>query len=373
MNRTLKINRYFPKGGSMKNLFMVFLFVVFSFTTSFAYDVSLNKDTLTQGECLAVTWSGFGDTCNVAVYKGTTFWTYANTNASYAGSQEICTYTDWELRNDYKIRVEEKSNPTMYVNSEPFSVVGLVPYLLDYQINGGAASTDSRNVYLQFNYTDASPTHYMASENSSFSGASWLGYNGNDTISFTLSDYEGMKFVYFKLKNAYGESNVRYDNISYTPVMYYDISGYVLDGNGEGIDDVSLEGASQSGVSTDTNGYYVISNVPSNWLGTISPEKSGYTFSPESKTYTGLTGDMSNQNFTAVSDYYWLVGNWGECCESCNGGRASRDVDCIRNSDSQKVLDEYCQEEKPVEYDYSCTGTTPSHLESSDNGESYTY
>ena len=66
----------------------------------------------------------------------------------------------------------------------------------------------------------------MASENSNFSGATWQSYTP-DPISF--AHRAGMKFVYFKYKNAYGESDPVWDNISYEPIMYYDISGYVRD------------------------------------------------------------------------------------------------------------------------------------------------
>ena len=52
--------------------------------------------------------------------------------------------------------------------------------------------------------TKGSPTWYMASENSDFSGASWNTYNS--TIDYTLSDGSEIKTVYFKVKNAAGES-----------------------------------------------------------------------------------------------------------------------------------------------------------------------
>ncbi len=351
---------------------LIFIFGVFLEKDANAYSVSVDKTQLIQGECLTLTWSGFGSICNISVYKGNTFWTYANTQASYSGNMQICSFNDWELRNDYKIRVEEKSNPSIYVYSQLFSVVAPAPYLFDYQINGGASSTSSRNVSLQFNFTTATPTHYMASENSNFSGASWITYNGNNTVWLTLSDYEGMKFVFFKLKNNYGESNIRQDNISYIPMAYYNISGYVLDRNGKGVADVLIEGVSGINVMTNSNGYYIINNVPGNWTGTTSPKKNGYTFSPSSKTYSGVSGDMSNQNFTATSEYGWNIGSWGECCESCDGGRRSRLVQCIGTSNNNIVMDQYCTDTKPNEYDYNCPEQNPSHLDNEINGQMYT-
>ena len=70
-------------------------------------------------------------------------------------------------------------------------------------INNGDSSTSSRNVILN-NSCSGSPTHYIASESSSFSGASWLAYS--NAPSFTLSSGDGEKTVYFKIKNSAGES-----------------------------------------------------------------------------------------------------------------------------------------------------------------------
>ncbi|HRT22014.1 MAG TPA: hypothetical protein P5318_18005, partial [Candidatus Hydrogenedentes bacterium] len=58
---------------------------------------------------------------------------------------------------------------------------------------------------------DYSPTHYMASENAGFAGASWSVYSTSPT--FTLSAGAGTKTVYFKTKNEIGESSEISDTI----------------------------------------------------------------------------------------------------------------------------------------------------------------
>ena len=85
------------------------------------------------------------------------------------------------------------------------------PRLKSFNINNGAASTTSRTVTLN-NTCTGSPTHYMASGSSSFSGASWQTYS--TAPSFTLSSGNGTKTVYLKVKNAAGESSVISDSIS---------------------------------------------------------------------------------------------------------------------------------------------------------------
>jgi hypothetical protein len=84
------------------------------------------------------------------------------------------------------------------------------PKVNSFTINNNAASTTSRTVTLN-NSCTGSPTHYIASESSSFSGATWKAYS--TAPSFTLSSGNGTKTVYFKVKNAIGESAVSSDTI----------------------------------------------------------------------------------------------------------------------------------------------------------------
>lgn len=85
------------------------------------------------------------------------------------------------------------------------------PTISDLRINNGASSTTSRTVTLNSACT-GTPTHYMASQSSNFSGASWASYSS--APSFTLTTGAGTKTVYFKVKNANGESSVVSDTIT---------------------------------------------------------------------------------------------------------------------------------------------------------------
>jgi len=85
------------------------------------------------------------------------------------------------------------------------------PSVGKFAINGGATSTTSSIVTLNHVVT-GSPTHYMASESSTFFGAVWIAYTA--TPSFKLSAGTGTKKVYFKTKNSVGVSNVVSDTIT---------------------------------------------------------------------------------------------------------------------------------------------------------------
>jgi hypothetical protein len=91
---------------------------------------------------------------------------------------------------------------------------GAPPSVSSFSINNGSLSW---NVTLN-NVASNSPTQYMASESPSFSGASWQTYSSAPT--FTLSSGNGVKTVYFKVRNSYGNSSAVSDTITLS--LYFD-------------------------------------------------------------------------------------------------------------------------------------------------------
>lgn len=88
---------------------------------------------------------------------------------------------------------------------EPTAITGVT-------INSGAESTATGAVTLSITVSGTPPTHYMASESASFSGASWISFV--NTPSFALSSGAGLKTVYVKVKNTYFETSVVSDSIT---------------------------------------------------------------------------------------------------------------------------------------------------------------
>ncbi|GAB5558937.1 MAG: hypothetical protein SynsKO_05840 [Synoicihabitans sp.] len=99
------------------------------------------------------------------------------------------------------------SMPSSYVVQADFA-----PVLVSMEINKGALTSQSESVTLDHAKSGGAPTHYRASENSEFEGASWQTYNS--TPSFTLSSGNGEKTVYLELKNDAGSSSKRSDTIN---------------------------------------------------------------------------------------------------------------------------------------------------------------
>ncbi len=90
----------------------------------------------------------------------------------------------------------------------------VAPTITAFSINNDDATTMALPVVLD-NTVSHSPTEYMASESPAFTDASWQPYD--PSAPFTLSFGVGTRTVYFKTRNAFGESPVANDTIFLTP------------------------------------------------------------------------------------------------------------------------------------------------------------
>ncbi len=89
-------------------------------------------------------------------------------------------------------------------------VLAQLPAVTSFRIDAGAVTTINQTVTLN-NTATISPTQFMASEDPSFNGASWLPYS--TAPKFMLSPGSGTKTVYFQVRNSAGQSPVVSDTI----------------------------------------------------------------------------------------------------------------------------------------------------------------
>jgi len=90
----------------------------------------------------------------------------------------------------------------------------------------------------------------------------------------------------------------------------YFIKGYVLDISSSGVSNVrvTLSGANSGDYITGATGYYEFSGLAAGNY-TVTPTKSGCTFTPVNRTYSPLSSDQNNQNFTLnVPVTYYIKG-----------------------------------------------------------------
>ncbi len=90
------------------------------------------------------------------------------------------------------------------------------------------------------------------------------------------------------------------------PRLTYNISGNTGVG---GVRLSYLDGTDKTATSAG-NGNYTIA-VPSGWSGTVTPSKTGYSFSPTSIPYTDVLADQTSQNYTPTLVAYTISGNAG--------------------------------------------------------------
>jgi hypothetical protein len=77
------------------------------------------------------------------------------------------------------------------------------------------------------------------------------------------------------------------------------ISGTVRLVNGPPLADVTLRAETDASAVTGTNGQFTLV-LPPGWSGTVTPEKSGFAFTPTSRAYVNVTANLTNQDFTAL-------------------------------------------------------------------------
>jgi alpha-tubulin suppressor-like RCC1 family protein/pimeloyl-ACP methyl ester carboxylesterase len=86
-------------------------------------------------------------------------------------------------------------------------------------------------------------------------------------------------------------------NFTGTPFTY-SISGRVTDSNNNPISGVSVSDGAGHTATTDSNGYYALGGLAAGTY-TVTPSKSGYTFSPASRSVT-VPPNATGQNFTGT-------------------------------------------------------------------------
>lgn len=101
---------------------------------------------------------------------------------------------------------------------------------------------------------------------------------------------------YTKVKSNFSNQDYRAEAI--TPI----ISGRITDNEGNGIGNVVISFSNiDETVITDNNGKYSHA-VPFNWSGTITPIKKGFSFSPDSYSYTNTVLNQTNQDFIIIQE-----------------------------------------------------------------------
>ena len=127
-------------------------------------------------------------------------------------------------------------------------------------------------------------------------------YNWTGTVTPSKTGY-----LFTPASNDYSNIITDQTNEDYTAAL----DSNAISGN-TGVGGVTLnwnDGSAKSFTSGGTGNYSI--NVSYNWTGTVTPSKTGYTFSPVSKDYNNIISDQTNQNYTETLNSYTISGNTG--------------------------------------------------------------
>ncbi len=162
---------------------------------------------------------------------------------------------------------------------------------ITYTISGSAGVAGA-----SLSYTDGSPKTATADGSGNYNFT--VSYSWSGTVTPSLSHY-----VFSPVSKSY--TNVLSDqpNQNYTATPGFNISGTT------GVAGTTLTYTGGSTVA-DGSGNYSFTIV-TGWSGTVTPSVTGYTFSPPSTSYTNVTADQLNQNYTPIIMTFNISGNAG--------------------------------------------------------------
>lgn len=173
--------------------------------------------------------------------------------------------------------------------------------------------------------TPAAPSTFTISGSTGIDGVTMNGLPGNPVSSgggsYSVVVPYGWGGTVTPAKTGYTftPANKVYTNITTDqPSQNYTAaqSTFTISGS-TGIDGVTMNGLPGNPVS-DSQGAYS-ATVPYGWGGMVKPTKTGYKFTPTSRSYSNVTANKLNQNYTATQITYTISGNAGTGGVTMNG------------------------------------------------------
>jgi hypothetical protein len=164
-----------------------------------------------------------------------------------------------------------------------------------YAISGNAGVAGAT-----LSYTDGAAKTATADVSGSYSFI--VSYNWSGTVTPSMTGY-----AFTPASKIYANIVANQTAQNYTATLVT----YTISGNA-GIAGATLsytDGAVKT-ATADGSGNYSFT-VSYNWSGTVTPSMTGYTFTPESRSYTNVLADQTAQDYTATLIMYTISGNAG--------------------------------------------------------------
>ena len=173
---------------------------------------------------------------------------------------------------------------------------------------------------------------------------------------------------------TFSPTNKTYSNVTsnqssqnYTPTLVtYTISGHVgtLDG-------VTMNGLPGNPVTSGGGAYSA--TVTTTWSGTVTPAKTGYTFSPTSRMYSNVGSNLT-EDYTPIINTYTISGNAGTISGVTMSGLPGNPVSSTGGAYSGTVTYGWSGTVTPTKnyYNFSPTNKTYSNVTADQDDQDYT-
>jgi len=165
---------------------------------------------------------------------------------------------------------------------------------------GGQISGNAGVAGTTLSYTDGTPKTATADGSGNYSFTVSYNWSGTVTPSKTGYTFSPTSRTYSNVTSDQTSHNYTATAITYTISGNAGVAGATL----------SYTDGTPKTATADGSGNYSFT-VSYNWSGTVTPTKTGYTFSPTSRTYSNVTSDQTSQNYTATAITYTISGNAG--------------------------------------------------------------
>ncbi len=149
-------------------------------------------------------------------------------------------------------------------------------------------------------------------------------------VTYNMAAYAGttIRLLFTVRDDGYADSTVTYmyvDDVIINPSgATYSISGTVSGATASGVS-MALTGAATANTTTDASGNYTFSGL-NNGSYTVTPSKSGYTFSPVNIAVTISGANQTGKNFTATATTTYSIS--GTITKSTGGALSGVAVSC---------------------------------------------
>ena len=267
----------------------------YAFTpASRSYSVVTDNQTSQNYTAVSITYTISGSTGTAGASATITYTGGSTTANGVTGNYSFTVTSGWTgmatpSKTGYTFSPASRSYTNVTANQTSQNYTAIIN---TYTISGSAGVAGAT-----ITYTGGSTT---ADGSGNYSFAVSYGWSGTATPSKT-------GYTFSPASRSYSNVTANQTAQDYTATaITYTISGST--GTAGAGATITYTGGSTT--ANGTTGNYSFS-VLYGWTGTVTPSKTGYTFSPASRSYTNVTANDTNENYTATAITYTISGNAG--------------------------------------------------------------